>query len=311
MQKARFVVGPCMELLEVRRNAPRNERKAVVCKSQISINEISWAINSAPKGHRHFMVLDFFCDESYNDKVFTFGGFMASEHEWSKLENKWKRRVKKAGVSRFHAAELNGYKKEFAGWKGTNRSRDFVVPLLNIIKHRKMMGFSFAMLLKDYDEYTSAVAKDKLGTPYLCCFKHCIAMAAQAMNGMPPEDKFSVIIDTNSQENAAMDLFYTIKNSPSIPYRHRLATCVPGSWEEYIPLQPADMIAYDTFKLLDDTHFQGKKAWRKSLEALFSSTPLFGRYFDKESFQSIQGKIESAPGETVIVEDINDFNESD
>lgn len=266
---------------------------------------------SAERGHRHCLVLKFFCDESYNAKVFTFAGFMASDVEWGKLQRKWKQRVKKAGVSRFHAANINGYTEEFAGWTPA-RSKDFVVPLLNIIKHRLMAGFSFAMLLEDYEQYTSPIAKAKLGSPYLCCFKHCITMAAQAMNSMPPEDKFAVILDRHAEEKEARDLFYKIKDDSNVPYRHRLATCVPGGWEEYTPLQAADMIAYDTFKLLDDTHFRGKTEWRKSLKALYESkrTRLHGKYFDKECFLSIQGKIEGTEGETVIVEDQNDFDDS-
>lgn len=297
-------------IFEARIN-PLEKKGSYTCvKSQhIPIEEIAYALNPARKGHRHFMILDFFCDESGNNKVFTFAGFMATDKEWGKLERKWKRRVKKAGISRFHAAPLNCYDGEFESWRDTNKSRDFVVPLLNIIKHREMAGFSFAMLLDDYEKYTSPVAKDKLGTPYLCCFKQCISMAAQAMNEMPSEDKFAVIIDTNPEEKAAMDLFYAIKNDSSVPYRHRLATCVPGSWEEYVPLQPADMIAYDTFKLLDDTHFHGKTQWRKSLQALYASIPLHGRFFDKECFESIQGKIEACPEDTVIIEDRNDFDE--
>ena len=233
---------------------------------------------------------------------------MALEHEWSKLENKWKKRVKKAGVSRFHAAPLNCYDGEFESWKGTNKSKEFVVPLLNIIKRRNLVGFSFAMILEDYKKYTSQTAKDKLGTPYLCCFKHCIAMAAQAMN-MPLDDKIAVIIDRNPEENEAVKLFYRIKDDSSVPYRHRLASCVPGSWEEYVPLQPADMIAYDTFKLLHDTHIREKKDWRKSLKAIYESRPLFGKYFDRECFESVNKKIENRPEDIIIVEDQNDFEE--
>jgi hypothetical protein len=232
---------------------------------------------------------------------------MACDTEWHKLEVKWDRKVKRAGVSRFHAAPLNGYKEEFETWRGTNKSSEFVKSLINIISNRKMVGFSFAMLLDDYEKYTSPVAKDKLGTPYLCCFKHCIAMAAQEMSEMPPEDKFAVIIDRNPEENQAVKLFYQIKDDSNIPYRHRLAACAPGGWEEFTPLQPADMIAYDTFKLLDDTIFRGKDKFRKSLQAIFDSTRLLGKFFDKECFDSIRGKIESAEGQSVIVEGSPEF----
>lgn len=275
----------------------------------IPLRDIAPALNRAERGHRHFLILQFYCDESYDNNIFTFGGFMGLETEWSKLERKWKRRVKKAGVSRFHAAELNGYKKEFESWKGTSKSKDFVVPLLNIIGHRKLVGFSFALLRNDYEKYTSQKAKDKLGSPYLCCFKHCIAQAAQIMHEMPQEDKFAVIIDRNPEETEAVKLFYAIKDDSTVPYRHRLATCVPGGWEDFIPLQPADMIAYDTFKLLHDYHVKGKTEWRKSLKALYESNTLYGKYFDKECFESIQGKIEDRTEDIIIVEDKNDYEE--
>jgi uncharacterized protein DUF3800 len=273
----------------------------------IPIADIAHALNPARREHRHFLILEFYCDESYDKRIFTFGGFMALEHEWQKLEPKWNKRVKKAGVSRFHAAPLNCYDGEFAAWEGTDKSVKFVVPLLNIIGHRKMVGFSFAMLLDDYEKYTSAIAKDKLGTPYLCCFKHCVALAAQSMNGMPKEDKFAVIIDTNPEQDDAIKLFYKIKDDSKVPYRHRLASCVPGTWEEYVALQPADMIAYETFKRVHDAHVRGKAEWRKALKALFATTPLWGKYFDKECFESVNTKIENEDADTVIIEDQNDF----
>jgi hypothetical protein len=285
------------------------EYRAVVRKSQhIPIEDIAHALNPARKGHRHFLILEFYCDESYDSNIFTFGGFMAEEHEWTKLENKWNRRVKKAGVSRFHAAPLNCYDEEFESWRGTNKSKEFVVPLINIIKRRLLVGFSFAMILDDYEKYTSQTVKDKLGTPYLCCFKHCIAMAAQLLD-LPPEDKIAVIIDRNPEELEAVKLFYKIKDDSNVPYRHRLASCIPGGWEDYTPLQPADMIAYDTFKLLHDKHVRDKHEWRKSLKAIYDSKPLFGKYFDRECFESISKKIEGRPEDIIIVEDQNDFTE--
>jgi hypothetical protein len=181
---------------------------------RIPISQIARVLNPAAKGRRYVLLLTFFGDESYDKRVFTFGGFMACDTEWDKLECEWDKEVQQAGVSRFHAAPLNGYKEEFETWRDTSKSSDFVKSLINIISNRKMVGFSFAMLLDDYEKYTSPVAKDKLGTPYLCCFKHCIAMAAQEMSEMPPEDKFAVIIDRNPEENEAVKLSIRSRTIP-------------------------------------------------------------------------------------------------
>ena len=54
-------------------------------------------------------------------------------------------------------------------------------------------------------------------------------------------------------------------------------------WQDCIALQPADMIAFDTFKLLDATIHTTSARMRRSLHAILGKAlHIEGRYFSEE-----------------------------
>lgn len=79
-------------------------------------------------------------------------------------------------------------------------------------------------------------------------------MIAQAMDtgGFRPEDKFAVIVHRSDFEKEAVGLFYKMKDSLEWPHHGRLATCAPGSCDDFTPLEAADLIAYETFRIVND-----------------------------------------------------------
>jgi len=74
---------------------------------------------------------------------------------------------------------------------------------------------------------------------------------------------------------------------------NRLATCTPGSAEEVSPLQSADLIAYETFRLLHREKDGVLKA-RKSLKSVFNTNAFQGLYYDKDALGKIEPRLEAA-----------------
>jgi hypothetical protein len=107
-----------------------------------------------------------------------------------------------------------------------------------------------------------------------------------------PDDKFAVILDRNESEDEAVKVFYEIKDTQEWPYHHRLATCAPGSWEDFVPLQCADLIAYETFRLIHD----GAKGQmvRKALKLMFKENGFLGYGFEPEGLRSLKADLEQA-----------------
>jgi hypothetical protein len=283
----------------------------------IPIEEIAGALNPSPRGRRYLAILKFFCDESfdsdphqdqdavlrhskkpYTPRTYVVAGFISDERSWSKIAKEWAAKNRRIGVERFHASHLNARDGEFEGWS-KNRQMRYAKDLLRILKERKqrLHAVSCGILVRDYEKTIRAEERKKLGHPYIVCFKSCIAMIAREMarpeNNWGPEDKFAVILDKNDLETEAVDVFYKMKDSVEWPYHCRLATCAPGRWQDFVELQPADLIAYETFKFLHGRH--SGKSVRKSLESMFDKNGFLGYYLDADILASLRAVVEASP----------------
>jgi len=226
-------------------------------------------------------MLWFYCDESYDSKskepnVYVVGGLAADESVWEKIERSWNWKNRRVGVPHFHASHLNAHDHEFKGWT-KQRAKRYSSDLLKILvrQKRKLHAVSVGLLAKDYARIINEEGRVRLGNPYILCFKECIALLAEELhrpqNGWDKDVKFSVILEQTRFQNEAIGVFYKMKAHPTWQAAYRLGTCAPGSRDEFIALQPADLIAYETFRLIHERHF-GMNKLRKPLERCFRLT---------------------------------------
>lgn len=283
----------------------------------IPIEEIAGALNPSPEGRRYLAIFRFFCDESYDSdpktgtgmvfheegskpqyvpRIYVVGGFFSNEIVWGRIENAWREENGRAGVTRYHGANVNAKSGEFEGWDKEKQQIPYTKTLVKALldEGRDLHALSCAIWASDYRRIISDDGRRKLGKPYIACFKSCISLIAQEMElrGFPPEDKFAVILDRNDFEDEAVEVFYKMKDSVEWRYHHRLATCAPGSAVEFIPLQCADLIAYETFRLIHD----GAKGdmVRKALRSMFKANGFLGHAMDSKTLQALKEPIEES-----------------
>ena len=262
-------------------------------------------------------VFRFFCDESYDSdpqkgsgmmfydpnskastyipKTFIVGGFFSNERNWGDIETRWKAENKRAGVTRYHAVYVNARSDEFTGWTKDQQieySKNLTQILLD--QGRDLHALSCAMWASDYYRIINEYGRRKMGKPYLACFNSCVALIAQEMEirGFPPNDKFAVILDRNEHENEAVESFYKMKDSPNWGYGHRLATCAPGATGDFVPLECADLIAYESFRLLHDR--ANPDTVRKALKTMFNRNGFLGHALDSVAFNKMKSDLEAA-----------------
>jgi hypothetical protein len=152
------------------------------------------------------------------------------------------------------------------------------------------------MLVRDYEEVINANGRECFGPPHIACFKTLIAIIAQELDSrnFEPSDKFAVVFDHHKHNGEIGSAFLGMKFHPSYKFGGRLATCNPGTWVEHVELQPADLIAYESFKALHEIHTTGDVRARKSLESLFSANGLIGYYLDRDALNKIKPVLDSA-----------------
>ena len=81
-----------------------------------------------------------------------------------------------------------------------------------------------------------------------------------------------------------------MKDDPRYKYRHRLATCTRGNSEEFVPLQVADLVAYESFRWLHG----GKLKARKPLEKMFAKNAFSGYYWSADLLRDVKEELENS-----------------
>lgn len=292
----------------------------------IAIRQLAGAIHPSSSGEsRHLLLFRFYCDESYDGsppgnarssralarhepRTYVVAGFFSDENTWKDIETRWDGVNEKANVPRYHAAHLNGKTYEYEGWDDAQKIA-YSSELTDILAShgRRLHIFTCGMLADCYRAIISDAGRKNLGDPYLACFAALLSRIGSEMDQghFSAEDQIAVVIDRSRFQDEATRLFYDLKDNPQFPYRHRLATCTAADSEEMTCLQPADMVAYETFKRLHVKRGDPVAEMRKVFAILVETCGYDGgNYFSERILRDLKPGIESAvcrPGGLVII----------
>ncbi len=92
-----------------------------------------------------------------------------------------------------------------------------------------------------------------------------------------------MIYDREKDLNTAAQSAY--EEARRSPFSKCFLTMAPGDWQNFIALQPADLIAFEGYKLTDSFKL-GKRHLRQSLLGI--DNPLAAGYFTEESFRQLK-----------------------
>jgi hypothetical protein len=231
---------------------------------------------------RVYCVLKAYFDESYDNSTMCVGGWLCLEDGWKQIEDKWLARIEherriaiKHGhepISRYHATDCGNLKKEFSEENGWNIPRQirFTKKLTDVIGTAKVKpeGFVFGMSINELKlarpDFTD---KELKWWAYYFCFRECLDRVGKEMQEWFTHEKVSVIYEGSTDlSSAGLKVFQEMKDN-QLPFAHHFKTVAPGYWADFTALQPADLIAYEGFKL-SATYKRGSDHLRKSLEAL-------------------------------------------
>lgn len=196
------------------------------------------------------MVIQVFMDESgiHDDApAVTSSAVWTRPSVWQNWTKEWKRKL--APIEAFHAVDCHNRKNEFAGWSRNDRDKK-VIGLLPIIPKFKIHGRFTGVDLKAYNlamESEPAIYKKTFGNPYyaavMWAMKH-VAQYANTHNGK----RVDIIHEVNDFQTDVLDAFdYVSRKFPSLNM-----TLNFGSKKDFVPLQAADILAYEGFKYLKD-----------------------------------------------------------
>ncbi len=255
-------------------------------------------------------VWESYIDESYNPRTFCVGGLLGSADMWSRVQAQWKARIDyenrisaKRGfppISRYHATDCANLKKEFSPEHGWNvpRQISFSKRLTEIISNSGAAGFVCGGDMSDLRHHIRSDPNEAKKMLYYASASVYLIVTGMIMKEKLPQDRVTVYYDRSKQFGGiARQAFNVFMSDPTVEDLSRyFMTITPIGWEDCIPLQPADFMAYEGMKRLDSSR-RGVQDIRKALQALLGNRmSLRIERFTDQNFQDIVRSIENARG---------------
>ncbi len=209
----------------------------------------------AGEGDAIIMSMGYFDDSGTHgsSEVVVWGGLMGTESQWLKFEREWKARLAeplpgKPPLRRFHMTECMARDGEFRGYSGPEK--DAVIhDFRKIILDAGIYGYAAGVVLADWNEIVGSKSYGRFGDADFFCMNLCVMRAAQFARDFT-EDRFVSLVFDDRKEHAeanqhVLSIFQETYNL------HRENEDIVGVSflpnVKFVPLQGADMIAWETY----------------------------------------------------------------
>jgi hypothetical protein len=258
----------------------------------------------------YFVLFRGYIDESYgkNQNVFALSCLIANESDWFKMERAWKlqlaaknKQLKKAGrplISRYHASDCSGRRREFKDW--ALRERDaFVLGLFSIFKRTPVQVIAYTAQLDDLCVVFPEYAEDRLATAYTILLKFLMQTLGDEVCDMARGAPVKIYLfhDRTSGDGkydpTLLRTFNQLMNDPDFRYKDYFTSITSVAWQDCLALQPADLVAFECFKEAEGRLESRNR--RRSLDGLLNMET-FGirvKMFTKDVLMRMRASMES------------------
>jgi Protein of unknown function (DUF3800) len=207
--------------------------------------------------------------------IVTVAAYIARPRTWEAFTRRWNARKKPVKI--YHAVDCANSRGEFKGWIPAQRNA-FCARLLPTIAEFELRGIAVGIDIRAYDKALTAYPdiKKLMGNPYTSCFQWALQEVVNNMQEHANSERIEVIHEQNSFRGEVEHAFKFVDQSRK--NRRGAMTLSFGTKEQHVPLQTADVLAYEANKRLRDL----TAPERRALTAL---GPFSARiqYFNKEN----------------------------
>jgi len=240
-----------------------------------------------------------FNDESLNDRIFCISGYLAPASVWGEFEIKWKRALKEERLPYFHMADCEAREEEFKGISKLERAR-LQRKFIEIITSTQATAIAVGVHLKFYDALADRIKKRgiKYSKAYFTAFVHQVDHLASRIAHLPPEEQIGFVFDRqNEYQGRAKELYDSLLGHPELPFHSRLGPLGFADKTKVVPLQAADILAYESFRYLRDVTWNYRnKSPRWQWAALSARNYIDLRGLDDKSIEELSKALETKSG---------------
>jgi hypothetical protein len=217
-------------------------------------------------------------------------------NNWLNVLEKKNKELKAQGkkeLSRYHASDCSFRYNEFKDWTVPEQI-EFTDQLIRKVFRHPMVIISYTLDTRDLvAEFPEAKEKPH-GLAHILLLNHIVKYIAEKVltDKRYLKDRIVLIHDRSEYDTVLLEAFNHLKNDETLVNRDRFTTIAPMGWEDCVPLQPADMIAYSNFKTVERETAGHKR--RKDFALILDLSSIGGRgvKLQRPAFREIREKLD-------------------
>jgi len=265
-----------------------------------------------PDSVRVFVILRGYIDDAKDGKTFNLTAVIADGPGWFYWEQDWlgiieakNKELRASGrksISRYHATDCQFRVKEFKGWSLPEKD-EFCKKLFSLFENYKMHVIGYSIDLEQLIKAIPEAAPNPERFCYVIGLCYVMLEIGDFTLSMPDhrrEAVISLIHDRCDYNSAMQEIFGGMLEDAGFVYRDRFTTLAPMGWEQCIPLQLADLMAYENFKESQRLEYRTKDARRRSLDYILNYGQMGGRLkgFNPATLRQLRKRINEMPPES-------------
>jgi hypothetical protein len=249
-------------------------------------------------------------DESYkNGRVMCVGGWLCEKETWKDIESKWaaiiqyeRRMSERKGlppISRYHATDCASLRRAFDRSKGWDEDRQirFVKKLIDIIGQIRPIGIAVGCSLDDTRKVFGS-HQEAEAWAYRICMMWCMDLIGELIDENWSGEKVDFFHEQSDRFNSVAQSAFKAMTANDSPHRKYFSSMTAVRWQDHIATQPADMLAFEAFKVINLDIASGEhlgdeptdtEKMRKSLQSIIGKrVPLRVRYYTERIFREVE-----------------------
>lgn len=224
---------------------------------------------------------------------------MCSDEEWREIGRRWEERIRyerqisfkkhQRLISRFHASDCSTFNGDFRGWSQPRQVR-LMKKLIEIIGQSKPVGIAVTAQLGDFISGYPDQEKQRHRGCYFFCMMAVLLLIGDWLQARLPGERVAIVYDRGTLSDwGAQKAFTCMKADGGWNNRNSFVSMAPIGWEECVPLQAADLLAYEGYKVVDRYNPE-KTELRRSLESIIGhGVPIQVQTYQPDAFQKLAG----------------------
>ncbi|HKV24194.1 MAG TPA: DUF3800 domain-containing protein [Candidatus Acidoferrum sp.] len=215
------------------------------------------------------------------------------EAAWLEILEKKNQELRAQGrreLSRYHASDCSNLRKEFKGWTQAEQI-EFVDKFIRRVFRYPMVIVAYTLNLDDIAAEFPEARENCYPLAYIILLNYIVKYIAEKILGDERylQDRIALIHDRGDYDAVLLEAFNRLRQDETLINRERFASIVPMGWEDCVPLQPADMIAYSNFRTIERRHDR-----RKDFGLILDLDSIGGRgaFLTRQAFRELREKLD-------------------